>query len=254
MEISIPLRHKVIAWHLDCRSIDSLQWPQLLGLLSLSEQERADKFYFDHDRQSYIAAHAITRAVLAFYSDIQPNKIEFSASDFGKPEVIIRHHAARLRVNLSHTRHMVAVALTEENDIGIDIEWLGRKDSCLDLAPTVFTHEEQAILGNTPANRQKEIFLTFWTLKEAYIKAIGKGLSLPLTDFHFNLDPLAIHFKQQHERQNIDDPESWYLKHYRPGPDHVAAIAAQGVDKHKLDCKIEAAPLQAIIEKFRASP
>lgn len=250
MEINIAQLKKPMAWYLDCNRITGMHWPDLYSMLSKSEQKRANKFYFEHDRQSYIAAHALTRSMIGFVTGQPPSEIEFCTCELGKPEIALNDNAPKLRVNLSHTRHMVAVVLMEEHDIGVDIEWLGRADSCLNLAETVFTPEEQAILENCADHQKKEVFLTLWTLKEAYIKAIGKGLSLPLTDFHFSFEPLAIHFKQNHEYAGIHDPNSWVFQHFRLGQEHVAAIGVQGASIDQQDCVIEPAPLSMIADRF----
>lgn len=242
---------KALIWHLDCRNIDPIWWSKLVELLSLDERIRADKFYFEHDRKSYIAAHALTRAMLALVIKCRPESIEFVTDDFGKPELITSTKTfPKLRINLSHTRHAVMVGLTMEHDIGVDIEWLGRNDRCLELANTVLTPEERLVIKNTKDHQKKQYFLKLWTLKEAYIKAIGKGLSLPLTDFYFSLDPLSIHFKIEREPTNIHHCKYWHFMPIQPGPDHVAAIAIHSTTSSKIDFKIEAAPLSTIAQRF----
>ncbi|MBL4837435.1 MAG: 4'-phosphopantetheinyl transferase superfamily protein [Kordiimonadaceae bacterium] len=247
MQILENIPHRVEGWWLDIDTISQAQWPQLEMLLEQAERDRAQRFHFVHDKKSYIAAHAITRSLLSTWIDGCPTDWRFSISALGKPEVILPKCVPRLRINLAHTRGMVVVALTVDHDIGVDIEWLGRKSSFLDLAKTVFTSEEQALLAAAPPEEKKALFLTLWTLKEAYIKAIGKGLSLPLDSFHYSLDPLAIHFKSTRPDIALDDPKLWHLDHFYPGADHIAALAVHHPKPENISVSFKAAPLQAML-------
>jgi len=242
-------QHNVEGWWLDIDTVNEPHWPRLESLLEQAERDRAQRFHFEHDKKSYIAAHAIVRSLLSARLDASPTEWKFSISDLGKPEVILPKGVPRVRINLAHTRGMVVAALTTEHDIGVDVEWLGRKSSFLDLSKSVFTLEEQSLLAAAPEGEKHELFLTLWTLKEAYIKAIGKGLSLPLDSFHYSLEPLAIQFKQTREDIALDDPAQWSLHRFRPGPDHIAAIAVHHPQPDGLSVSFEEAPLQAILNQ-----
>ena len=190
-------------------------------MLDPTERERVGRFHFDRDRRSYIAAHALGRRLLSSWAGGEPSAWTFTVGPHGKPEVAGPLGGPRLRVNLSHTSGLAAAVLTEDHDVGIDVEWMGRQAAGDDLAQRFFAPDECAILAATPPERAEEAFLTFWTLKEAYIKAVGLGLSLPLDAFAFNLDPLGIHF----EPSVVDDPACWRFAHWRPTPDHLMALA-----------------------------
>ena len=111
--------------------------------------------------------------------------------------------------------------MTEEHDVGIDVEWLDRRPASGDLARRFFAPAECAQLEALPPARTDEAFLSIWILKEAYIKAIGKGLAQPLDSFAFNLDPLAIRFEPGVE----DDAAGWLFRQFRPTPRHLMALA-----------------------------
>jgi 4'-phosphopantetheinyl transferase len=212
-------KDEVVVWWL--RTDDTgKNCSQLEALLDDTERARAARFHFQHDRSSYIAAHALGRALLSTYAGGDPTGWQFATGDHGKPEVISTHSGPRLRLNLSHTRGLAAAVLTMDHDVGIDVEWLGRKP-VLDLAEHVFAPAECTYLAAVVPELTHEVFLTFWTLKEAYVKAIGKGLAQPLSSFAFTLDPLSIRF----DSELAGDPAHWLLRRFQPTRDHLIALA-----------------------------
>jgi len=214
-------RERVAVWWLAVESVTESQWPALAALLDEAERERAARFHFERDRHSYIAAHALGRRLLSSWAGGAPQDWRFSVGEHGKPEVVVAEGAPRLRLNLSHTRGLAAAALTVGGDIGIDVEWLDRKAASLDLAQRFFAPAECAQLARIAPEQAGEAFLDFWTLKEAYVKAIGKGLAHALDQFAFTLAPLAIQF----EPTPGDDPADWLFRQFRPTPRHVMALA-----------------------------
>ncbi len=208
-------------WWLEVESVAAADWPRLEALLDDSERARSCRFHFDRDRLSYTAAHALARGLLSAWAGGEPSAWQFAAGPHGKPEVLAPVTAPRLRVNLSHTRGLAAVVVTEEHDVGIDVEWLDRRPASGDLARRFFAPAECAQLEAFPPALADEAFLSIWTLKEAYIKATGKGLAQPLDSFAFTLDPLAIHF----DPGVVEDPTRWMFRRFRPTPRHLMALA-----------------------------
>jgi Phosphopantetheinyl transferase len=212
---------RAAVWWMAVDTVDTAQWPRLAALLDDAERGRAGRFHFEHDRRAYVAAHALGRILLSSWAGGRPQDWRFAIGDHGKPEVVVPTGAPRLRLNLSHTRGLAAAALTVEHDIGLDVEWLDGKADGMELARHFFAADEYAQLERTPPELATEAFLAFWTLKEAYVKAIGKGLAQPLDGFAFTLDPLTIRF---HGAPG-DDPARWRFHRFRPGPRHVMALA-----------------------------
>lgn len=217
---------RVAIWWLEVSKVASTHWPALLARLDQAERDRAQRFHFDHDRLCYVAAHALGRGVLAAWTGVAAGGWGFTVDAFGKPEAVPPAGMRRLRLNLSHTRGLAAAALTEEHDVGVDVEWLGRRPVEDGLAQRFFAPAECAQLVALPPEARHHAFLDFWTLKEAYVKAIGKGLAQPLDSFAFTLDPLSIAF----DDSLSDDPSHWLFRRLRPTESHVLALALRHPD------------------------
>lgn len=187
----------------------------------MGERERADRFHFQQDRDSYISAHALGRVLLSSVAGHDPRSWRFTIRDHGKPEVVSPEGGPRWRLNLSHTRGLAAAALTQEFDIGVDVENLQRTPDCAALSRRFFAPEETDFLNSVPADRELETFLAFWTLKESYVKAIGKGLAQPLDSFYFTFDPLRIHFADA----DGGDPADWLFYRQQPSCDYLLALS-----------------------------
>jgi 4'-phosphopantetheinyl transferase len=180
---------------------------QWLGLLSPEELNRHGRFVFERDRQLYLMAHATVRLVLARHTDCDPKSLEFDLNVYGKPRLRPRAGSPCPGFNLSHTHGLVALALAHEEDIGVDVE-SHRSSDWAELVKTVFTPEEQVGLWYCPPAQRQRRFYELWTLKEAYIKARGMGLSLPLQGFSIQMPengPIGIVFG----REIADDPAEW---------------------------------------------
>ena len=164
--------------------------------LNAEEHARATRFVFPVNRIEFIAAHALTRWALANVVDATPDQFDFIADEKGKPSALLDGHAAPASFNLSHCSRGVGVAVSGQPglQLGFDLEPLDRNVN-LGTARTAFSTDEQAWLHQQPRNDQPRDFLRLWTLKESYIKAIGKGLSAPLERFSFDPDaiPISIH-------------------------------------------------------------
>lgn len=238
-----------VVWWIEVDRVADGDWPRLEALLDDGERERARRFHFERDRLSYIAGHALARGLLSAWAGGEPVAWRFAAGSHGKPEVQSPVTAPRLRVNLSHTRGLAAAAVTEDRDIGVDVEWLDRRPASADLARRYFAAAECAQLEAVPPERTNETFLAFWTLKESYIKAIGKGLSQALDSFAFTLEPLAIRF----EPGLNDDPAGWAFRQYRPTPSHLMALAVRHSDPRSVRVDASAVDAETLLRQPEAA-
>lgn len=196
------------------------------ALLSPEEHERMTRLVFDRDRRRFLLTRALVRTTLSRYAPVAPADWQFIANVHGRPEILDRQRGVPdLRFNLSHTDGLVACAVTIGREVGIDVEHIGRRLTH-DVAGRFFAPREVSNLHALPADEQQKVFFDYWTLKEAYIKARGFGLALPLGDFAFTLAPPAppaITF----EPSLPDDPATWQFVQDWPAPHHRLGLAVR---------------------------
>jgi 4'-phosphopantetheinyl transferase len=197
------------------------RWCTCLGK---SEREQAERFHFREDRETYVAAHWLVRNALASVGGLPPADWRFVSEKLGKPRIDPAAGWPELKFNLSHTRGFVACAVTIGSEIGIDVETLSRRKSGLDIAGHFFSPLEVALLRRIEPERQHEAFFRFWTLKEAFIKATGEGLSRALDSFSFALDPVSISFSSD---QTDAMATGWQFIECRPTAQHLLALAIE---------------------------
>lgn len=186
--------------------------------LDAEEQAAAARFRFEADRRAYVAGHALARAMLAGAGGRPAPCFRFQRGPQGKPELHPVHNLPWLRFNLSHTRSLVACALTAEDDIGLDVEDLSRREAGPGLAERYFAPSEAALLAATPQAARHAAFLRIWTLKEAYVKATGEGIAAGLDSFGFTLDPPRLAFAP-------GGTARWRVMQWQPTPGHILAMA-----------------------------
>jgi 4'-phosphopantetheinyl transferase len=201
--------------------------PALLGqyqqLLSADERGRLARFAQAKDRHQFVVARGLVRTMLSRYADVPPPAWRFQCNRYGKPEISAPDGHAGLRFNLSHTHGLVTCAVSRHRDVGIDVERTDRPTS-LDVARRFFSPVEASHLERLPSEQRPGVFFDYWTLKEAYIKARGMGMQLPLDEFWFHLGngpSPSIQFAPTLQ----DDPARWQFFQYRPGPRHKMAVA-----------------------------
>ncbi len=206
---------------------------EALDLLDADERHRYRAFRFDRDRRVFLAAHLLLRTSLSRYAPVPPGDWAFEKNAFGRPEIAGPPEADALRFSLSHTDGLVACAVTKQSDIGVDVEMTSRRTPVLELAERFFAPEEHRMLREAPADQHNDMFLAVWTLKEAYIKARGMGLSLGLDRFAFVVSGGGGADVRFHDDLN-DDPGLWQFHVTKVQPDHTLALAVHreaGADK-----------------------
>jgi 4'-phosphopantetheinyl transferase len=159
------------------------------GRLSDDERARAARFVLEHDRNSYVAAHGILRSLLAGYVECRPEEVQFSYGAYGKPSVSYPRLTDPLSFNLSHSHGLGAVAIVRGREIGVDVEKIRPDFASVEVAERYFSSAEVDELRQLPDDRRAEGFFLCWTRKEAYIKALGEGLRIPLNTFSVSLTP-----------------------------------------------------------------
>jgi 4'-phosphopantetheinyl transferase len=150
------------------------------AMLSPDERERAARFVFERDRRRYVVARGALRTVLAGYLDVAPDELELTYGARGKPSLRAPLRSDWLRFNLAHSGELAMFAITCGRELGIDVEWVRPVEEALAIAEYYFCPAERATLTAAVGAARLATFFTYWTRKEAILKATGEGLGLPL--------------------------------------------------------------------------
>ena len=198
-----------------------------LQSLSADERARAGRFCFQRDRTQFIVARGLLRNILGRYLGLEPDQLCFCYKLHGKPALTVAAGAPALRFNVSHSHCAALIAVTHDREIGVDIERIRVEAADIEIARRYFSSHEVAVLEALPAHSRTEAFFRCWTRKEAYIKARGGGLSIPLDQFDVSLAP----GEPAMLRQTNADPQEvgrWSLRDLNPSPGYAAALAVEG--------------------------
>jgi 4'-phosphopantetheinyl transferase len=196
---------------------------RLEEILSEDEKARADRFRFDHLRQSFVVARGILRVLLGRYLGISPASVQFSYSATGKPSLAVSDW---LDFNASHSGDLAVYAFTAQGAVGVDVEQVRPLTEMQDIAGRFFCFEEAAELMSLAPTERTHAFFLCWTRKEAYIKATGEGLSAPLDSFRVTLRPgQPARFIQQ------PAGAGWQLHDLKLDSNYAAAVAYHGKER-----------------------
>lgn len=207
------------------------------SLLSTDEREREGRFHFEADKERFAIGRALARLQLSRFLGGDPRAWPLVTNRYGRPE-LAEPVTPPLGFNVSHTPGLVACVVTGTADVGVDVELITRRLTH-DIAERFFAPQEVADLRTRGEDEQARAFFDYWTLKEAYIKARGMGLALPLAHFAFCLRPPApptISFDAEID----DDPATWQFAQSWPTPEHRLAVAVRRAPGCDLAVRIEA--------------
>lgn len=217
---------EVHVWHLDPDRLGAEALERCRAVASPEERRQEQRFRVEPPRLLYLAARGLLRTRLALYTGIEPPAWRFALGRWGRPEVEAPDGFSWLRFNLSHTRGRVVCALARGVEVGVDVEDSERGGRLLDVAHRYFAPAEIEELFRLPEPERLARFFDYWTLKEAYIKARGMGLALPLSRFAFGLGrpgPIRIRL----EPDVGDDADAWQFERLHWPPRHEAAVAVR---------------------------
>lgn len=217
---------EVQLWRVDLDAIagEECRWQKLL---SPDEQARAARFHFARDRQRFTAARAMVRTILASYLKVDPAAVSFSYSQKEKPSLAPSHAGSNIMFNASHSDRIALMAFNRGREIGVDVERVRQDFDPAAIARRFFSAAEQQQLAALAADKKVEAFFRCWTRKEAYIKATGDGLSLPLDQFDVSLSDEEENALLE-TRPDSTERERWLLREVPAGPGYVAAVCVEG--------------------------
>ncbi len=208
-------------WFLATDTLDADAVRAAEETLSADERTRANRFRFSEDRRDYVVAHDLLRRALSQLESIPPADWVFDAGEHGKPFV----SSSDLTFSLSHTRGFVACAASRQVRLGLDVERVDRAVNDTEIAERVFARSEAEALERMPHDQRAPRFMELWTLKEAYVKATGLGLSQPLTELSFDLSQES---RIGYSLPGDADREAWAFALFAPSSSVRLAIAVSG--------------------------
>ena len=208
-------------------------------LLAEDESRRASRFLFDRHREHFVIGRAIARIILGWYIDRRPELIEYAYDNLGKPRFAHVELNAQLRFNLSNSHDLGLLAVTRSTEVGVDLERIREMNDMLGLAKRYFAEEETDRLFGLPASKQASAFFRLWTRKEAYLKAVGKGLTCPLREVHVSLhdSPEACRIVDINGDQT--EAAKWTLANLDPNPEFKSALAIKRLGNRILKYSFE---------------
>lgn len=217
--------HEVHIWHLLADEVTSeAALKSAEALLTMDEQVRMNCLHRARDRLLYLLSRGLMRSVLASYLDCPGRDVRFASDAHGKPIMQPGSHAKRLHFNLTHSRGAVALAVSGGREVGIDVEEHHRPVDYLALAERFFAPAEHRHLRGLPGDQLPAAFFAIWTLKEAFVKGIGRGISFPLDAFCFDLDAnRLLGFRPLADFVSRD----WHFQQFELGARHCGALAVQ---------------------------
>lgn len=195
------------------------------AMLSEEEQEEYRQRQFSTQAGAYLVSRALLRTVLAEYCDLAPEELNFGSNKFGKPE-LLGEAAGQISFNAAHTHGLTLCAVSAGQHIGIDVEFQTDSAGMVDAADDYLSSEEAMVLRSVPEEEKLSAFFRYWTLKEAYLKARGEGLSVALHEFSFLLDGMNV------TQFLAPDALRWDFRLLAQDSDFTAAVAMEGKIEH----------------------
>lgn len=221
---------EVHLWLADCSDFSSEQvLADCAELMDKSEKIRAQRFHFSEHRQRFLLTRGLIRSVLSSYATtIRPESWVFENNQYGRPAIVKPQLSRTLHFNISHSQNIVAIAVAAVAEVGVDAEVRKAERPLYKIAKRYFSEQEYADLRNLTPVLQEQRFYDLWSLKEAYIKACGMGLAIPLRQFSFNFDEensIAISF----DARRKDNPAHWEFWQFQVWNGATIALASKSL-------------------------
>jgi 4'-phosphopantetheinyl transferase len=202
----------------DTRTLDRFR-----SLLSSEELNQYRRFKFREDSHRYLVSHGLVREVLSRYVGIAPADWRFARTEHGRPEIVNRAIPA-IRFNLTHTAGLAGCIITLADECGIDAEKITERHNPAGVAERMFSEAEYKALQRLKGREYLEYFFKRWTLREAYVKARGIGLSFPTRKLSFEIrDKAAINVIFQPDI--LDTGSHWQFQLLNLTDEHITAVA-----------------------------
>jgi 4'-phosphopantetheinyl transferase len=213
-------------WRAD-HDLPMIVFQNLYETLSIDEKMRAERFHFEKDRKRFIARRGILRTILGCYLGVEPSQLQFCYVKNGKPALADSFGKEPILFNMSNSEDLAIYGFTRDQEIGVDVEHIRDIPEMDQIAERFFSVGENAVFRSLPRSKKRQAFFSFWTHKEAFIKAIGEGLFYPLNRFEVSFSP-----DEPIRLLSIDGDSAkasqWFMLSLKPAAGFTAALAIKG--------------------------
>jgi 4'-phosphopantetheinyl transferase len=215
--------------HVWCVSLTPLleELDALFSLLSPDEKVRADRFYFEMDRNRFVVGRGLLRTIIGGYMDMAPSQVAFVYGNYGKPALGLGSWNKPLEFNLSHSKDLALYIFSWGHRVGIDVEYIRPMPDLDDFAEQFFSPRETEVLKSLSEEEKYDAFFKLWTCREAFLKAHGSGLTTPL-----NLVEISLEAEGTGLLSAIDGDSKqasrWHLESFCPAMGYRASLAIEG--------------------------
>ena len=211
-------------------------------LASPDELLRCDRFLVAEAQRRYLVSRALVRTALSEYANVAPAAWIFAANPYGKPS-ILEPAGTELHFNVSHTAGLAVCAVTRSAEVGVDAEFVDQGFAAVSVARLSFTAEESELLDAAAPDERMKRFFQLWTLKEAFIKGIGRGLNLPMKDFSIRMDRW-----QPPKVSSATERSDWNLAQIQMGKNHQISLCVDAAEQHEMSiCVRQVVPLRGLV-------
>jgi len=215
-----------LLWVVDLAGVSKIALEDWQTFLSDDELDRGRRFHFERDRRSFLVSHGLLRTALtSVVPCVHPRDWIFARSPQGRPEIDQPVVVPRLRFNISHTTSTVACVVTTEVDCGVDVEAITPLPEFEALCGRILAPPEKRRIATMSVDERLSGFFRLWTLKEAYAKARGLGISLPFEQLAFSWCSDGIRLEIH---PTLDDSEHWHFEQWRVSDNHILSVALRG--------------------------
>lgn len=214
----------VHVWHITWDRLTEDKRRTWMGQLSDDEKSKVERFVYDSDRDRYLVSHGFCRSVLGIYLHREPKEIQFGEEENNKP-IVQTENRPPIHFNLSHSMNAAVVAVSNR-PVGIDIEYLNPTLPFEEMIPQFMSEHEKSVFLRLSSSQQVKAFYCCWTRKEAYVKALGQGLSYPIKEITVSMTEGSITAWKDDYQPN--EPKRWKMDHIGYIPSYVGAVVHQG--------------------------
>ena len=213
--------HEIHIWSAHIPSSPTLL-RRYAGFLSAEERQRAQRFRFSRDRNRYQFMHGMLREILGNYLSVAPTEIIMSRNSFGKPQINKSPGNHAIGFNISHSHGFVVAACSHGRNVGVDVEYLNPQLPVEDIIPSLFSPDEAASFRDVADRDRSKYVLRLWTMKEAYVKAMGTGMHEPFKNITFSFDSDGV--PALVDAVNDHDLSRWTVTQLRFGDNYLGAL------------------------------